>query len=477
VPAQQDALPILERTLSRGTANKAVALHVLVASQGQDLISAAQALANSHELIQRASSSAAASAVSKLAARFAAGSDELARLVRSDQDCSMIRVRCMFERPSVAKMLGVAFALGICGLMSRSPISALAESEPITVAAVLPLTGDAAHWGVPPRNAAELAIDQINAGGGVGGRKLRLLIEDDRCRPADGVSAFNSIMAAAVPPAILGAVCSGVTLALAPLAESRRTVLISPASTSPKLTNAGDFIFRVIPSAALRAQVYAEYLYNERGLRRLAALYIDNEGGIGATRSFKAEFARLGGAFALEETYRQGATDVRAQLTKIKASGSDAVVIGSYPADTVLVLRQAHELELRQPLFFQTEAIQNPEVLREAGDAANGAFYILAAPATGKAVDDFVAAYRAKFGNNPELFAAEGYDIVRLIARAIATSTGKPVTGSGIRDFLYRVREYPGASGTITFDKNGDVTKSFAIMKIEAGNPKTVLVK
>ena len=152
-------------------------------------------------------------------------------------------------------------------------------------------------------------------------------------------------------------------------------------------------------------------------------------------------------------------------------------MIGSYPADTVLVLRQARELELRQPLFFQTEAIQNPEVLREAGDAANGAFYILAAPATGKAVDDFVAAYRAKFGNNPELFAAEGYDIVRLIARAIATSTGKPVTGSGIRDFLYRVWEYPGASGTITFDKNGDVTKSFAIMKIEAGNPKTVLVK
>jgi len=383
----------------------------------------------------------------------------------------------MFERPTVAKMIGIAFALGICGVMSRSPISALAESEPITIGAVLPLTGDAAHWGIPPRNAAELAIDEINDGGGVGGRKLRLLIEDDHCQPADGVFAFKSIMAAAAPPAVLGAVCSGVTLALAPLAESRKTVLISPASTSPKLTNAGDFIFRVIPSAGLRAQVYAEYLYNERGLRRLAALSIDNEGGIGATSSFKAQFARLGGTFAAEETYRQGATDVRAQLTKIKASGCDAVVISSYPADTVFVLRQAHELELRQPLFFQTEAVQNLQVLREAGDAANGAFYVLATPATGKAVDDFVAAYRAKFGNNPELFAAEGYDIVRLIGRAIATSTGESVSGSSIRDFLYRVQEYAGASGTITFDKHGDVTKSFSIMKIEAGSPKTVLVK
>jgi branched-chain amino acid transport system substrate-binding protein len=128
-------------------------------------------------------------------------------------------------------------------------------------------------------------------------------------------------------------------------------------------------------------------------------------------------------------------------------------------------------------LHFAAALSINPEVLQEVGDAANGAFYILAAPATGKAVDDFVAAYRAKFGNNPELFAAEGYDIVRLIARAIATFTSKPVSGSGIRDFLYRVRGYAGASGTITFDKNGDVTKSFAIMKIEGGSPKTVLVK
>jgi branched-chain amino acid transport system substrate-binding protein len=383
----------------------------------------------------------------------------------------------MIERPISTVVLKIAFALIACGVICSNSISAAADNEPITIGAVLPLTGDAAHWGIPPRHAAELAVDEINGAGGIGGRTLELFVEDDRCRPADGVSAFNKIMATATPAVVLGAVCSGVTLAIAPLAESRKTVLISPASTSPKLTHAGDFIFRVVPSASLRGKVFAEYLYNERGLRKLAVLYIDNEGGIGASSSFKAQFTQLGGAIVLEEIYAQGATDVRAQLTKIKAANAEGVVVGSYPPDTVFVLRQARELRLPQPLFIQTEAVENPDVLRDAGDAANGVVYILAAPASGEAPDEFTGAYEAKFGKKPELFAAEGYDIVRLVGQAVAAAKDKPVSGSSIRDFLYQVRNYAGASGAITFDQNGDVVKPYAIKTIEAGRPKTVFVK
>jgi branched-chain amino acid transport system substrate-binding protein len=152
-------------------------------------------------------------------------------------------------------------------------------------------------------------------------------------------------------------------------------------------------------------------------------------------------------------------------------------MVGSYPPDTVLVLQQARELHLQLPLFIQTEAVQNPEVLRQAGNAANGVVYILAAPASGEVPQKFTQAYEARFGRKPELFAAEGYDIVRLIAEAIAASNGTPLTGSSVRDFLYHVQDYAGASGAITFDKNGDVVKPFAIRTIEAGNPKTIVVK
>jgi branched-chain amino acid transport system substrate-binding protein len=355
-------------------------------------------------------------------------------------------------------------------------MSSAAASDSLTIGAVLPLTGEAAHWGIPPRNAAEMAVDELNRAGGIGGRKLALVVEDDRCQSADGIAAFNKIMAVANPPAILGAVCSGVTLAIAPLAEVRKTVLISPASTSPKVTDAGDFIFRVVPSGIVRAKVFAEYIYQQRGLRKLAVIYINNEGGVGGSSAFKAQFRQLGGMIIVEETYAQGATDLRAQLTKIKSTNADGLIVASYPPDTVLIMQQARELQLQQPLFFTTEAPQNPEVLREAGDAANGAAYILAAPAIGEAAERFTRAYETKFKHKPELFAAEGYDIVRLIAAA-ADAAGPSHSGPGIRDFLYQVRNYAGASGTITFDRNGDVTKPYAINSIEGGRPKTIFVK
>jgi branched-chain amino acid transport system substrate-binding protein len=383
----------------------------------------------------------------------------------------------MIKWPISKLVLTIVCTLCTYGSVSGGSPSAAAENEPIAIGAVLPLTGDAAHWGIPPRNAAELAVEEINDAGGIGGRKLKLLVEDDRCQPADGVSAFNKIMATASPIVVLGAVCSSVSLAIAPLAEQGKIVLISPASTSPRLTDAGDFIFRVVPSGGLRGKMFAEYLYKDRGLRKVAVIYINNEGGIGGSSSFKARFTQLGGVVALEETYAQGATDVRAQLMKIKAANADGVMVGSYPPDTVLVLRQARELALQLPLFFTTEAVQNPDVLREAGDAANGAVYILAAPVSGEAPERFAGAYEAKFGKKPELFAAEGYDIVRLVGQAIAAAKDKPVSGPGIRDFLYQVRDYAGASGRITFDSNGDVVKPFAIRTIEAGSPRTILIK
>ena len=377
-----------------------------------------------------------------------------------------------------ALVLRIACLVSACGVLSWNTVLSAADSDQISIGAVLPLSGDAAHWGIPARTGAEMAVEEINHAGGIGGRSLALVVEDDRCSPADGVSAFNTIMASAKPPvAVLGAVCSGVTLALAPLAESRKVVLISPASTSPKLTGAGDFIFRVVPSGSVRGKVFAEYLYHDRGLRKLAVMYINNEGGMGGSSAFKKRFTALGGTVVIEQSYAQGTTDLRAQLMKIKAANTEGVLIGSYPPDTVAVLQQAREIHLQQPLFFTTEAVQNPEVLRQAGDAAEGATYILAAPPAGEAVEKFTAAYEAKFGKEPELFAAEGYDVIRLIAEAIAGTTAESLNGSGIRDFLRRVRDYAGASGTISFDQSGDVIKPYAIKRIEGGNPKTILVR
>src|SRR2546425_8770140 len=139
----------------------------------------------------------------------------------------------MTRRPIGMVVANTACALTACSVLAWSSVSedsmsAAAESAPITIGALLPLTGEAAHWGIPPRKAAEMAVDEINRAGGIGGRRLALMIEDDRCQPPDGIAAFHKIMATANPAVFLGAVCSGGTLAGAPPAQARRPVLISP---------------------------------------------------------------------------------------------------------------------------------------------------------------------------------------------------------------------------------------------------------
>jgi branched-chain amino acid transport system substrate-binding protein len=375
----------------------------------------------------------------------------------------------MSKRIWLAIFATVLLAAGIF-LFTYGPGVPEAVGE-IRVGAVLPLTGSAAQWGVPPRDAALLAVEEINARGGIKGKKIRLEIEDSRCEPAVGVSAAQKILVSGKPAVILGAVCSSVTLAMAPIAEAQKVVLVSPASTSPLITDAGDHVFRVVPTDALRGRLFAEYVYS-LGHRRVSTLHINNEGGVGNQKAFAENFQRLGGDIISVDAYPQDARDVRAQLTKIKQQKPEAVLVVSYPDDTPLVLRQAQELKLGVPLFFQTEALDDPAVIQRAGNAAEGATYILPAKPEGPAVESFVQKYSEKYGRAPELFAAEGYDVIKLVARFLENSSD--YSSDALKAGLYTTKGYQGASGTITFDENGDVIKPMAIKQIQQGKAATV---
>jgi branched-chain amino acid transport system substrate-binding protein len=353
-------------------------------------------------------------------------------------------------------------ALAFVGCVSKDT-----PADSIVLGAVLPLTGSAAQWGVPARDAISMAVDEVNSqGGGIRGKKLRLVVEDDQCQPATGVSAFQKILASSHPIAVIGAVCSGVTLAIAPVAEREKLVLFSPASTSPALTTAGDYIFRDIPSDAFRGKVFANYVFSS-GHKNISVLYINNDGGVGGQQSFSESFTKLGGNIASVDAYPPDTQDLRGQLTKIKGTKSEGVLIVSYPADTPLLLRQAFQLGLHKPLFFQTEALDDPAVLAKAGNAAEGATYILPARPEGTANEEFTRKYKAKFNRDPELFAAESYDAVMLIKNCLAD--GSTISPDAIKAGLYKTQNYNGASGTISFDSNGDVAKPMVIKRVING--------
>lgn len=339
----------------------------------------------------------------------------------------------------------------------------------IKIGAILPMTGSAAQWGIPPQRGALLAIDQINANGGINGKKLKLITENTQCDPTKGVSSINKLISVNKPVAILGAVCSSVTLAIAPIAERNKIVLISPASTNPKISDAGNYIFRDIPSDELRGKVFAQYVYS-KGFRKGAILYINNDGGKGNEETFKKFFELKGGKILMNQTYMPQAQSVKTQLTKIRGANPEFLMVVSYPQDAVMVLHDISEIKFNKPLFFQTEALDDPTVLENAGKTADGVTYITYAKVNNKTSENFRKAYKKKYNTEPELFSAEAYDAIYLISDALKS-------GQSIKDYLYSVKNYMGASGTLSFDQYGDVIKPLAIKKIKNEIPEIIQVK
>ena len=344
----------------------------------------------------------------------------------------------------------------------------------IRIGAVLPLTGGAAQWGVPARNGVMLAVDQINAAGGINGRKIALNLQDDQCDPTKGVSAVQNLISTDKPVAIVGAVCSSVSLAIAPILEKNRIIMISPASTSPLLSNAGNYIFRDIPTDKLRADVFAKYIIDQ-GVKDLSILYINNDGGVGATDAFIQAYQKLGGTVRFKDAYQQGQTEYLSEVTKAKRASPEAIMIVSYPSDTSILLRELRQLNFRGKIFALTEALDDPAIVKAAGNAANGVVYIVPAPAEGQQTTEFADQYKAKYGSAPPLYAAEAFDAMYLLKKVC--SEVPSLDPAQLADSLHAIRGYQGASGSITFQKSGDVIKPMAIKRIVEGEPEIIELK
>ncbi len=366
---------------------------------------------------------------------------------------------------SIFSILILTFFLFSCGNNTK---------DVIKVGLILPLSGDAASWGIPPKNGATLAMEEINVNGGINGKKIELVIEDSKCDPQKSVTAFNKLITSDKPIAIIGDVCSSATLAIASLAEKNKIILISPASTNPKISDAGDYIFRDIPSDELRGQVFAKYIYDS-GVRNIAILYINNDGGKGNEIAFTKYFTTYGGKIVLSESYDADAKDLKTQLTKIKNSKPDALLSISQVTDATITLINVKELNIQLPLYFQTEALDDPSVITNADNATEGAVYISFAKVDNNKSKSFSNAYRKRFDKEPELFAAESYDALMLIAETLKNKM--KINSETIKDGLYKINNYMGASGSLTFDNNGDVKKPLAIKIIKGQKSFTIVIK
>ncbi len=332
-----------------------------------------------------------------------------------------------------------------------------AVEETLKIGFVSPLTGDAASYGEVEKEVLAIALDEINNAGGIAGKKVEVIYEDGKCEGKSATTAANKLIYVDKVKVIMGGGCSGETLAMAPIANKANVIIFSSYSTSPKITDAGDFIFRNAYSDADSGRVTAELVAEK--YKTVGILSEQTDFAQAFKEVFIKDFTAKGGKVVADETFLPESRDFRTALQKIIAAKPEAIWIDPQTDKTGgMATKQAREIGWTGPLFgnFATPA---PGFLELAGNAAEGMVFAgdpEVSPEASEKTKELFEKYRAKYGKDPAYAypMAARYDAIYILKGAIE-AVG--YDGEKIRDYLYSMPEYDGALGKYKFDKNGDV--------------------
>ncbi|HKD20333.1 MAG TPA: ABC transporter substrate-binding protein [Thermoanaerobaculia bacterium] len=331
------------------------------------------------------------------------------------------------------------------------------------------LTGPTATFAISGRQGVLLAAAERNRAGGVLGRPIEILAEDDRGEAAEAATAVSKLITRDHVVALIGEQASSRTLAAAPIAQSYGVPLISPTSTNIEVTKKGDYIFRACFIDAYQGRVLSTFA--RKNLKAsTAAILTDTRSdySVGLADAFRTAFTAAGGRIVAEAKYAEGDSDFSAQLTALRASNPDVLFVPGYYTDAGLIARQARSLGLKATLLG-ADGWDSPKLTEIGGEAIEGAFlsnhYSVDDPSP--AVRKFVDAYRSKYGADPDSIAASSYDAMRLIADAIERAGS--TEGKRVRDALAATKDFPGVTGTITMDADRNPIKPAVVLKVEKG--------
>jgi len=334
-----------------------------------------------------------------------------------------------------------------------------------TMGAILPLTGNLALYGQNTKQGIDLAIDEINASGGVRGKKLVVLYEDSQGEAKIAVSALRKLLEQHVQVIIDDAV-STITLSLVPIATQKGVVILSTGASSPALSGSSPYFFRIWNSDSEEGVFAADLAWRRLGLRRVVVMYVNNDYGKGLSQVFSERFGSMGGIVVAQLDFDPKGREYRSLTAKVRALKPEGIYMVGYAPQTGLLTKQLRELGLGKVALIGTVATQDPKFLELAGSASEGVVYVYPKAPKGEVVAKFHSAFRAKYGSEPEILCDVGYDAARLIAHAWQEG-GR--TGDEIRSALLSIRGFEGASGLIGFDDRGDVHKPMVAKVIEHG--------
>jgi branched-chain amino acid transport system substrate-binding protein len=384
------------------------------------------------------------------------------------------------------RRLGGVVFLALCLCLA----SCSKKSGEIRIGEYGSLTGPTATFGKSTNKGIAMAVEQANEAGGIGGSTLRVITEDDQGRPEEAATAVNKLVSQDQVIAVIGEVASSNSLAGAPICQKSGVPMISPSSTNEKVTEVGDYIFRVCFIDPFQGAVMAKFAAQSLRLNRVAILRdLRSDYSIGLADVFRATFESLGGSISADESYQQGDVDFRAPLTAIVATQPQAIFVPGYYTDVGLISRQSRDLGLTVPLLGG-DGWDSPKLTEIGGKAMEGCYFSnhYATDDKNPIVQDFIAKYKAKHGEVPDALAALGYDAARLLIHALKemqktkpeefTSLGAQGASRegnemrlqamrSLRDLLAHTREFPGVTGSITLDGKRNALKPAVVLRIQ----------
>ena len=332
------------------------------------------------------------------------------------------------------------------------------------------LTGTTAAYGISVRNGIDIAIEDLNRKGGVLGKKVRVIVEDDQGKPEEAQTVVTRLITRNRVVAVLGEVASSRSLAAAPVCQQNRIPMISPSSTNPRVTQVGDYIFRICFIDPFQGSVMARFASNTLKARNVAILRdIKNDYSVGLADVFKEEFQKLGGKIVADESYSEGDNDFNAQLTLIRSTSPEAIFIPGYYTEVGLIARQARNQGIKVPLIGG-DGWDSARLWEIGGEALNDSYYSshYSAKDPNPVVQDFVKRYREKHGTVPDTNAVLGYDAASLLFDAFKRANS--TDGPKVRDALATTTNFVGITGKIAIDANRNPLKPAIILRVKNGD-------
>ncbi|MFN7729580.1 MAG: ABC transporter substrate-binding protein [Bdellovibrio sp.] len=364
-------------------------------------------------------------------------------------------------------------AFSIFGLLSFSACTKKSTNE-IVIGQFGSMTGSEATFGISTDQGVKLAIEEANAAGGIKGKKIKLVTMDNQGKAEEAAAVVTRLIEQEKVVALLGEVASSRSLAAAPIAQGRKIPMITPSSTNPKVTEVGDYIFRVCFIDPFQGTVMAKFATETLKLKKVAILRdMKSDYSVGLADFFTQKYKELGGNIVAEQTYQSGDVDFKAQLTQIKSKNPDGIYIPGYYTEVGLIARQVRELGIKA-ILMGGDGWDSSKLSEIGQEAVNGSYFSnhYSSESTDPASVEFMNKFKARYGKNPDGLSAMGYDAALVLIHALKAAPD--LSSKAIRDELAKIKDFQAATGKITIDEKRNASKSAVVVQVQGAVNKYV---